>query len=192
MREGTFGSRVKRRRTELGLTLRRLSELTGLATSTLSRVENERYSPTYDNAVRLTSALVMPLEVYHAAVDADVPPTGSAERDLHEVPLSENVKMQRTRIPRGQRRNLSKIAQRGEFEYGFITQGNLQLRSADGTTANLAAHTRLRCERLLMRNYYGSATSDVEILWVARPEPKQSPSAQLGLRSNPSSFRERM
>jgi transcriptional regulator with XRE-family HTH domain len=181
MRGGTFGSRVRRRRTELGLTLRRLSELTGLATSTLSRVENDRYSPTYDNAVRLTSALVMPLEVDHAAVDADVMLTGSAERDLHEVPLSENVKMQRTRIPRGQRRNLSKIAQRGEFEYGFITQGNLQLRSTDGTTANLPAHTRLRCERLLMRVYYGSATSDVEILWVARPEPKDSPCAQSGL-----------
>src|SRR5918993_405368 len=90
MRGGTFGSRVKQRRTELGLTLRRLSELTGLAASTLSRVENDRYSPTYDNAVRLTAALVMPLEVDHAAVDADVPPAGSAERDLHGVPLSEH------------------------------------------------------------------------------------------------------
>jgi transcriptional regulator with XRE-family HTH domain len=170
MQGDTFGARVRQRRVELGMTLRQMSELTGLAASTLSRVENDRYSPTYDNAVRLTSALAMPLDPVNAPADAAASLARTAGRSSSEVPLSETVRILRTKISRGQRRNLSKIAQRGEFEYAFITKGLLQLRSTDRTSASLAAHTRLRCQMLLARNYYGSAVSDVEILWVSPPE----------------------
>lgn len=53
----TFGSHLKHLRKERGLTLRDLSESSGLAQSTLSKTENSKISPTYDNLLKLVKGL---------------------------------------------------------------------------------------------------------------------------------------
>ncbi|PKF60437.1 transcriptional regulator [Psychromonas sp. psych-6C06] len=52
-----LGERLKEIRKTLGLTLEEASQKTGLARSTLSKIENEQISPTYQAIQKLTSGL---------------------------------------------------------------------------------------------------------------------------------------
>jgi transcriptional regulator with XRE-family HTH domain len=56
-RDEAFGKRIKRLRQDASLTLQKLSDRSGLAISTLSKVENNQISPTYENLLRLADGL---------------------------------------------------------------------------------------------------------------------------------------
>jgi transcriptional regulator with XRE-family HTH domain len=56
-RDENFGPRIRRLRQQAGLTLQQLSERTGLAFSTISKVEKSQISPTYENILRLADGL---------------------------------------------------------------------------------------------------------------------------------------
>jgi transcriptional regulator with XRE-family HTH domain len=64
---GAFGARVRQLRHEAGLTLQQLSERTGLALSTISKVENNQISPSYENVVRLAEGLGIDLSELFSA-----------------------------------------------------------------------------------------------------------------------------
>ena len=57
-----LGSGIKRRREELGLSLRDVADVTGVSASTLSRIENGTGKPDADNIARLTGWLDMPVD----------------------------------------------------------------------------------------------------------------------------------
>jgi transcriptional regulator with XRE-family HTH domain len=59
---GELGRSIRRRREELGLSLRDVADKTGVSASTLSRIENGTGKPDADNIARLTSWLDMPME----------------------------------------------------------------------------------------------------------------------------------
>jgi len=56
-RDESFGPRIRRLRHDAGLTLQELSLKTGLAFSTISKVEKSQISPTYENILRLAGGL---------------------------------------------------------------------------------------------------------------------------------------
>ncbi|MGI6853862.1 helix-turn-helix domain-containing protein [Mesorhizobium sp. 1B3] len=56
-----FGPRLRRLRKITGLTLKELSDRAGLATSTISKIENDRMSPTYDVLLKLAAGLAIDL-----------------------------------------------------------------------------------------------------------------------------------
>jgi transcriptional regulator with XRE-family HTH domain len=56
-RDPGFGARVRRLRTQQGLTLQEVSDRSGLAASTVSKVEQGKLSPTYENLLRLAEGL---------------------------------------------------------------------------------------------------------------------------------------
>jgi len=56
-----LGRAIKRRREELGLSLRDVADVTQVSASTLSRIENGTGKPDADNIARLTSWLDMPV-----------------------------------------------------------------------------------------------------------------------------------
>jgi len=62
-----LGERLKEIRTSLGLTLEEASQKTGLARSTLSKIENEQISPTFQAMQKLTSALQINIPQLFAA-----------------------------------------------------------------------------------------------------------------------------
>jgi transcriptional regulator with XRE-family HTH domain len=66
-----LGRAVKRRREELGLSLRDLADETGVSASTLSRIENGTGKPDADNIARLTSWLDVPMERILGSRQAD-------------------------------------------------------------------------------------------------------------------------
>jgi len=57
-----LGTAIKRRREELGLSLRDVADVTGVAASTLSRIGNGTGKPDADNIARLTGWLDMPMD----------------------------------------------------------------------------------------------------------------------------------
>jgi transcriptional regulator with XRE-family HTH domain len=57
-----LGRAIRRRRAELGLSLRDVADKTSVSASTLSRIENGTGKPDADNIARLTSWLNMPME----------------------------------------------------------------------------------------------------------------------------------
>lgn len=57
-----LGRAVRRRREELGLSLRDVATKTSVSASTLSRIENGTGKPDADNIARLTSWLEVPME----------------------------------------------------------------------------------------------------------------------------------
>src|SRR5216110_360448 len=57
-----LGRAIRRRRDELGLSLRDVADQTNVSASTLSRIENGTGKPDADNIARLTTWLDMPLE----------------------------------------------------------------------------------------------------------------------------------
>src|SRR3954449_6375840 len=70
-----LGRAIKRRREELGLSLRDVADVTQVSASTLSRIENGTGKPDADNIARLTSWLDVPMERilsgrHHSQADA--------------------------------------------------------------------------------------------------------------------------
>ena len=57
-----LGRALKRRREELGMSLRDVADATDVSASTLSRIENGTGKPDADNIARLTSWLDMPVD----------------------------------------------------------------------------------------------------------------------------------
>ena len=57
-----LGRAIRRRREELGLSLRDVADKTNVSASTLSRIENGTGKPDADNIARLTGWLDMPLQ----------------------------------------------------------------------------------------------------------------------------------
>lgn len=56
-RDPGFGRRVRRLRLAAGLTLQAVSDRSGIAASTLSKVEQGKLSPTYENILRIAEGL---------------------------------------------------------------------------------------------------------------------------------------
>ena len=70
-----LGRAIKRRREELGLSLRDVADVTRVSASTLSRIENGTGKPDADNIARLTGWLDMPVDrVMKMAKKGDVEP----------------------------------------------------------------------------------------------------------------------
>src|SRR3712207_3200496 len=57
-----LGRAIRRKREEVGLSLRDVADETGVSASTLSRIENGTGKPDADNIARLTGWLNMPME----------------------------------------------------------------------------------------------------------------------------------
>ncbi|HEY0004992.1 MAG TPA: helix-turn-helix domain-containing protein [Pyrinomonadaceae bacterium] len=59
---GELGRAIRRKREDLGLSLRDVADETGVSASTLSRIENGTGKPDADNIARLTAWLNVPME----------------------------------------------------------------------------------------------------------------------------------
>lgn len=57
-----LGASIKRKREEMGLSLRDVADLTQVSASTLSRIESGKGSPDADNIARLSDWLEMPVD----------------------------------------------------------------------------------------------------------------------------------
>ena len=93
-----LGRAIKRRREELGLSLRDVADVTGVSASTLSRIENGTGKPDADNIARLTGWLDMPIDrVMNKQTADDVEPViyypHEATPEIVEAHLRADIKL---------------------------------------------------------------------------------------------------
>ncbi|MBM1174297.1 helix-turn-helix domain-containing protein [Microvirga arabica] len=172
MSEAVFAREIYRRRKEMNLSLRELARITGIAASTISRIENGRLSPTLDVAAKLALALKLePSQVTkgQAEVRAELKSVTDIEENALEAPSQVVTyrKLGRTILRRGIRRNLSRIAARNGYEMAILLRGSFQLRTNDGFRENLKAGATINCKLIANHTYFAVPAEEAELLWIA-------------------------
>ena len=171
MFDSNFARTIYQRRKEVGLSLREVSRITGIAFSTISRIERGRFSPTLDNAAKLASALQVPLPQAASKQDSSHDEATSAfePQDSRPPAIGCPVKYSSiavTTLKPGIRRNLSKIAARGSFQQVILLRGNMQLRTNDGFRQNLTPGAKIDCTIIIKHTYFAVASEGAELLWI--------------------------
>jgi transcriptional regulator with XRE-family HTH domain len=160
LKPSEFAAQIRASRKIKNLSLRALSRASGVSYSAISRIESGRFTPTFDNAVRLAAALDFQL-------------SGGDSEDLKgtldpEPKLVTEGEIRWQSIRSGRRKNLSKLS--AHFEYAIITNGTLVLQRQQVARLKVTAGSRLDCKALRKDTCWALAISDVDIIWI-QPKP---------------------
>lgn len=68
-KDAMIGSRLRKLRQEKALTLTTIAQRSGISTSTLSKIENDKVSPTFANLLKLADAFELPLTSLIGGID---------------------------------------------------------------------------------------------------------------------------
>jgi transcriptional regulator with XRE-family HTH domain len=166
----SLGGLVRERRKASGLSVRALSDASGVAPSTVSRIENGRFTPTYETAVRLAQVLNIDLTQLPSLGPTleDYVPKFPLEwpgpRSLEEAtsPLAVRIQL----LKRGNRKNLRKIACAQPFQALTVLRGEIQVRARDGSRILLRPGTKLDCRLLRSDTFFAVAVQESELLWI--------------------------
>jgi transcriptional regulator with XRE-family HTH domain len=167
MSENTFAQQVSQRRKEMRLSLREIARLSGIAASTVSRIENGRLSPTLDYAAKLATVLNLepPIPSSVAVLDrANAAPAPEAQELLGEVVVYRKIGS--TILHGGVRRNLSRIAAQNGYQTAVLIRGTFQLLTNDGFKESLRHGATINCKIIAKGTYFGVAAQEAELLWV--------------------------
>ncbi len=166
--EPIFAQKVYHRRKEMRLSLREIARITGIAASTISRLENGLLSPTLDIATKLATALNLELPATPASTLPKAEPAVGDTNRAHDTPaqLVEYRKLGHTILRGGRRRDLSRIAASNGYEMAILLRGYFQLRTNDGFRENLKPGATLSGKLLAKQTYFGIASEEAELLWV--------------------------
>jgi len=133
-----IGERIRRRRRELGLTLRELADRTGVSVSFLSQVENNRCNPSLDSIHRIATALGVQLLYFRTDDNINSPITRAHERpklhfrnpnvgyELLTRYLGGATMAMVLRFQPGERRSAEALAQQTE-QWMYVLQGTMEI-----------------------------------------------------------------
>jgi transcriptional regulator with XRE-family HTH domain len=168
LKEMTFARMVYQRRKERQIPLREIARITGIAASTISRLENGRLSPNLDIAAKLAAALDLELPTTAATTQSDadhVTNTNEKAPTLSSSVVSYR-KLGHTVLRAGRRRDLSRIAARNGFELAVLVRGTFQLRTSDGFRENLKPGATINCSLIAKQTYFAVPGEEAELLWI--------------------------
>ena len=171
MSDATFSQQIYNRRKEMKLSLRDMARLTGIAASTISRIENGQRSPTLDYAVKLATVLNLEPPIPNTLAGLDDPsaipiPEGQDEAEDIAADIVVYKKIRRTILHEGIRHNLSRIAARNGYEIAVLTRGTLQLRTNDGFREILKPGATIDGKIIAKHTFFGVADEEAELLWI--------------------------
>ena len=81
----TLGILLRKLRSRHGWTLKQMSEQSGIPLSTLSKIEHDRLTLTYDKLYQVSQRLRIPISELFAETGQDAPPTVTARRSLGDI-----------------------------------------------------------------------------------------------------------
>lgn len=172
-----FGQRVRAARLEQGLSLRQLSQATGISFSQISRLERQRHAPRADDADRLAAALgTTAAALAHGELPppaAPLPLVPGAQQDLIATYPVSRI----TRVPPGRITNISRIARAGSSWTAIVVRGKFRL-SGPAIDAVVLPGAKLSRRVLTQHTVHAEALAASELLWV-ESDPAQQPSDQL-------------
>jgi transcriptional regulator with XRE-family HTH domain len=150
------------------LSLREIAHTTGIAASTISRIENGRLSPNLDIATKLAVALDLELPTALATAPFSAHNSMSTFENATEqsTPVVIYRKLGHTVLRAGRRRDLSRIAARNSYELAVLLRGSLQLRTNDGFRENLKPGATINCKVIAKHTYFAVPAEEAELLWI--------------------------
>jgi transcriptional regulator with XRE-family HTH domain len=156
------------------LSLREIAQTTGIAASTISRIENGKLSPTLAIAEKLAAALDLSqqaaLEGEPARAD-DFMASVTAVTGQQTASITTYRSLRRMYIKRGVRRDLSRVSAQAGYEMVILMSGALELRANDGFRENVYPGASIHCKTIVDRTIFAIATQDAELLWISFPLP---------------------
>jgi transcriptional regulator with XRE-family HTH domain len=165
LKPSEFAAQIRASRKMKNLSLRALSRTSGVSYSAISRIEAGRFTPTFDNAVRLAAALDLQLEDVSGLIGGDLQ-TSKCSLDSQPKLVTEGEIIRQV-LSSGRRKNLSKIS--AHFEYAIVTEGTLVLQTQQFARQKVTAGARLDCKALRIDTCWALAISEVHIVWI-RPK----------------------
>ncbi|MGC8782459.1 MAG: helix-turn-helix domain-containing protein [Anaerolineae bacterium] len=172
------GERIRRRRQELGLTLRELARRIGMTAGYLSRVENQQITPSLDALQAIAAALRVPMFYFlESAPNEPVVRAGARRRlsfpdshlayELLTPANSGQLMAVLIRLEPGARRVTPPLVQPNE-QMMFVLEGRLMI-NVDGTTYTLDKHDSIYYNGNLLREFACVGDRDVVVLCVIVP-----------------------
>ncbi len=172
------GGRIRRRRRELGLTLRELAQRIGMTAGYLSRVENQQITPSLDALQAIATALRVPMFYFLDVVPSEPVVRAAARRQLsfpdsqltYELltpPGSGQLMAVLIRLAPGARRVTPPLAAPNE-QMMFVLEGRLRI-NVDGTTYFLDKHDSIYYSGNLLREFACDGEQDVVVLCAIVP-----------------------
>lgn len=175
-----IGSVVRRLRAERGLTLQQLADMTSLTAAYISKLENEKVSPSINTLKRLADELAVPLTEFFENDLIDDPcinPPDTWTRKLVKgwdadvrqmVKLVGNKKMQPffTTIPPGGGAH-DQYTHPGE-EFVYVVEGILTI-NLNGKISTLKAGTLAYFSALTPHTWVNETKKPVKMIWVCSP-----------------------
>lgn len=179
-----LGERVRELRLNKHLTLEEVSQLTGLARSTLSKIENEQISPTFSVVNKLAKGLAIdvpqlftrPIQVVHTCTGRrDITrqgqgkphPTATYEHELLAANLT-NKKMIpfRTVVRTHYWDDYDDWVRHDGEEFLFVLQGSVRLYTEFYESVDLAAGDSAYYDCEMGHALVSTSEQDAEVLWV--------------------------
>ena len=172
-----IGSRVRQLRTERGLTLQALAEMTGLSASLLSLVERGKTSPSIGTLVSIAHAF----DVHMTDLMPGAPPPLARpvlrydEQRVYSTPEGVNRRILRDDRMRGLEvalneygpggRSADSLLHHGGYEYGVVIEGALTV-EVDGESYDLGPGDSIAYDSSHPHRIVNNGSSEARAMWV--------------------------
>lgn len=178
-----LGERVKQLRLSQNLTLEEASKLTGLARSTLSKIENEQVSPTFTVVNKLVAGLGIDIpqlfaqpsqEKAHSGrrditrgSQAEQHPTQTYEHELHATQLSQKKMIPfKTRVHARSFDEFNEWVRHGGEEFMYVLEGKVMLYTEFYEPVALEKGDSAYYDCTMGHALVTLSEQDAEVLWV--------------------------
>lgn len=188
--ESALAERLRFLRAQRGWTLDQTSKASGIATSTLSKIENGLMSPTYDILLKLASGLDMDLaELFTPAQDHMGAGRRSIERqgqgEIHETPLYHHRVLcsqlsHKRMMPYFSRIKAHSVddnegwSRHDGEEFVYVLSGSIELHTEYYRPEVLEAGDCFYIDSRMRHRVINCSKTQAEVLWVST-KPEQTP-----------------
>ncbi len=175
-----LGIRLRALRSARGWTLARASQATGLARSTLSKIENGRMSPTYDNVLKLAAGFEVDVAELFAVPEPAPGPSvcRRGEGRPHATPLYQHALLCAERPGKRMMPFLSRVRAHADTppddwsrhageEFVYVLDGAVELHTERGDAVRLAAGDCAYLDSGTGHRLLSLGEHDAEVLWIS-------------------------
>ncbi|WP_371826880.1 helix-turn-helix domain-containing protein [Microvirga sp. VF16] len=148
--------------------MRGLAHATGIAASTISRIESGKLSPTLDNVLKI--AAVLQLEPHLADNNQSEASTEAKVAEDHPTRMNHELityrRIATTVLKPGTRRDVSNLAARNGYTTAVLLRGIIELRSSTGIRERLTRGATINCRLITRHEFYLIAIQEAELIWI--------------------------
>lgn len=188
--EALLGQRVRAQRSKLDWTLEQASHATGLARSTLSKIENGLMSPTYDALIKLAAGLKIDISALFEPTESI---SGSGRRSIsrkgtgqsHHTPYYDHVLLCndmsnkdmipfKTRILARSFDDFEEWSRHTGEEFVYVLAGEIELFTEYYEPVRLGPGDSWYIDSRMGHRVISVSPENAEVLWVSTTHPRET------------------